>query len=674
MAVQSKLDGQFADSNESPHTKPGDNPLDANSNSDQREPQSDQSNGAETNHSNAETCQSQSNGQAATSAERNEENEDDEDDDDVDIKRAKANIKGYLERMKETENFLKSIQEAESKFEHQRQQMLLLDNLFMSTKLNGINRCPGNYMSNYSLVDDPKPGIRVPQTAPINWSPHGSETMMTSTMNGMSSIPASMSTSTTAPISASDSNGYMSNAFHSNAFEPTPSSCGSGSLGSSYNMFSTLQNQRPRNGHLSSPAPGERMMSMAMPGPVAPATGGYSPFNHDLNIYRAPNYHEHDPLEPVRPLVSSGIYPKAQFMAERPANYRRSKSQLSDQFTYYKSRRPNFMSRQVEPTISRELDFSSNTFSPSSPATSMSSMPSVATRHRRATSQIRFPSMTSTTCSNASPSNRYSQPAMLSEYQAAYGPSISRQSRATSQLRASSPRLNGTDIGDIDLAQATNGGGRDSCDSGHDDNGSEDEMSSYRPSNYVPKVVPEYPVMRKARPSRDYRRRSVLRDSSPVINDSRSSQRRTSLQNYSSLGPSSNSRASGGAGLDGKASNRRSSPESTSKPATRASWRSTLKELSSPPTISRDSSPVATRSSASRRRSSGATLVGESVGSLQNLENSRLSELEQRIKANQKRREQMLMGRYSPMPDPQPTGTPSRVKDEPANKEVKVSE
>ena len=196
---------------------------------------------------------------------------------------------------------------------------------------------------------------------------------------------------------------------------------------------------------------------------------------------------------------------------------------------------------------------------------------------------MRFP--TATGGAFGQPSNRYSlgsceaPPAssMLSEYRSSFGPNLCAERAARQNSRAHSPSLGATATTPLQSSASRRSAGETSSDE------SDDGMSAYRASSYVPKVVP----IGFTPPRRASRCAARRRQTSLLAKD---------------------------AADDG---------EKSSPPPPPRRWSSARQPDGdvSPPT---------------RRRSETGAGAGEAA------ENSRLSELEQRIQANRRRREELL--------------------------------
>lgn len=447
-------------------------------------------------------------------------------DEDEDVRVAKANIKCHLDRIKETELFLKSLKQDEESYERQRHQMILFNDLMLGTKLNGFKSFAGQNMMDPSLAS----------------ADSGSgDSSFYRTNTGLRSAPVRSYRCETSNTREQDTNEFLTGATQSSglssaalSFEPTyvlPKS-------------SRTMTHTGCNGLSSEP----------------------------------PSKSTHDPLlEPVKPIfynTHSDHYgfsasPQEHDYSIQPMDrFRRSRSQLSDQFTSYKRNRPS-METTSFPTNSPIV------------ATNEIYYPS---RAKRSLSQLRYSS------------NRLSQPVVMSEYRSAYSNPTNREHSNRDISPAVSPVKFGASY---DTRNQTNGRHRDDED--------DDGMSAYRVSSYVPKVVPETTIGRER--SREKRRSyfppskvAAKTDDNNEEDDLVSSrrQRRTSLQSFSYGG--------------------------------------------SPSKLPSQESGTAAARSDGRRRS--LTSTGEQTNSNSlSAGNSRLSELEQRIKENKRRREELLAGK-----------------------------
>lgn len=456
---------------------------------------------------------------------------------DEDVREAKASIKSYLDSVKETAKFLKSIQQDEENLERQRQQLYLFNNLMLSTKLGGIsNRASSEIRS-----------------APIRsgYSLHNELDIVAPTKVGPDEIEARIPSS-------------------SLCFEPT------------YAVSDLMSGSYAPAGASSSIATRPRQLH----------TFGGSTSD---SIYQQTGYSSTttDPLEPVQPLVVSkefiGKGGSSSFMPREG----RSRSQLSDQFEDYKARRrPRPLSANIQ-----DLTDATNVYFPS--------------RAKRSLSQIRYSGANQgSLLAGARYATSDGQQTMMSEYMSAYGrsPAVEAPRRQFAIGVPSDDRNCLNDSND----KLNNVGGEDSDDS---DLG----MSAYRASAYVPKVVPQGMPAR----GRGFKRtgyepaeaggsRSIGRDLSSRNSDTgKPYERRTSLQSHTRL---------------------------------------SLQSLG-PPASSTDANDLDEGDEASqvspRRRSmtDAGSSAAEAAGQ------SRLSQLEQRIQANKRRREDLLAGKVSPQPE-----------------------
>jgi len=71
---------------------------------------------------------------------QNEADEADEADEDEDVREAKASIRSYRDRIKETEIFLNSMKQEEENLERHRQQLFLFNNLMSATRFNSVGQ------------------------------------------------------------------------------------------------------------------------------------------------------------------------------------------------------------------------------------------------------------------------------------------------------------------------------------------------------------------------------------------------------------------------------------------------------------------------------------------------------------------------------------------------------
>lgn len=436
--------------------------------------------------------------------------EDEEEDDDV--REAKANIKPYLDSVKETDMFLKKMHEEEENFERQRQQLFIFNNLMLHTKLNGINS----------------------KIAPRDSLPASSGYQF-KTSSGIRS----------APVGGSDLVGGTNSTIEdtqNNVFIP--------SLALNYEPTYTI------------PPTNNTSTSCYSRSSLQP-TFETASFQRSISTFTAPI---RDPLEPVQPLnVYSDSSPS------RFSPNRRSRSQLSDQFSDYKRTRP----------VSANLDLlgaNSNPYFPS--------------RSKRSLSQLRYPT------------RKTSQP-MMSEYRSSY---------VNHSLAATQPTLSAPTY-EIDNLIATS----NSPTNLNRSDDSDDGMSSYRVSSYVPKVVPQAMQM-PHRQGRTFQRRSYRKDADLDLNSQLSSQLDKETSSSKQENYTSNGIVERRTSLQPEMARKGAiSPENSTSPSSPSSYRR----------LSLNETP---------NSSSGAN------------EGSRLSQLEQRIQENKKRREKLLQSsNHSPV-------------------------
>lgn len=460
---------------------------------------------------------------------------------DEDVREAKANIKGHLDRMREMEKFLKSMQEEEERFQRQRQDVFLFDSLLLSSRLNGLKHAA---------------------FAPSNGSFEPAASMAGANLErrarGHSSAPIGCYGN---PFEAGAGAGPGQTVDVSRQAElapaPMPVSC-----------FSSDSFYRPSMGLAQQP-----------PAPLA----SYRPTSP---IPGCPDYSQDPLLEPVQPFRLSLGQP-----APVPGGmWRRSKSQLSDQYKdhlgpsrldsdahAYRAHQP----AGADPSTGPRRPLSANLDSLAQRAGGQAAY--FPSRQRRSVSQMRRP---------INPEPAFERPVM-SEYRSSFGPNLGARSplrRATSPANVATrhrAKTYGTGVG------SGVGSGSD------DDRDHDDDMRDYRASSYVPKLAAESLGNLSAnRPGRSLDRRS-------------------STLNLEASGRASMRLPSRGA------------PAELAPNERRKSWQ-TLAEFDSRPS-----------SSPSRRRSLAAD-SGRPLGA--NLDNPRLSELEQRIQANKRRRQELLTG------------------------------
>lgn len=481
----------------------------------------------------------------ATTNKAKETKLDDVDDDqqasdmDEDVREAKANIKEYLDRMRETDKFIKSMQAEEENLERQRQELFLFNQVLLNRKLNGIRGA-----SQASLGTQALDG---PHTASMD--NHQATWLESSNRLGPRSAPVWSDYGTGA---APTDNAYLT---------------------------SKICNHQQQHQDFATPT----------------TTSAFSCFSSDL--YR-PVASQDPYLEPVQPLYLSAQTPA--FRSHSPGGaWRRSKSQLGDQFSNCLGSLTATCSSYVPRTTSRRplsatidpLSMESNPY-----------FPSAAARHRRSVSQMRTPSL-------SLGANKYQGPVM-SEYRSAFGA----PRRQESPVRRT--QSTGLRPGKADDSDGHQDDDHYDANRNHNQNDDDDQMASYRAHSYVPRVVPEGGPR-----GRDFSRRysaskaphllapsrARVDSTSPVLSPIRQSsgkpynERRTSLQLSSSL---------------------------SQRP-------------------SREVEPDRSKSPLIRRRSLTATGERDTDNGIKQVgpcENSRLSELEQRIQANKRRREELLSG------------------------------
>jgi hypothetical protein len=545
---------------------------------------------------------------------------DDDDDLDEDVREAKASIKGHLDRIRETEKFIKSIQEEEERFERQRRESFLFNNLIISTKLNGLKNGAGHQqrldLARLDLVDGTSGGGKtIDSNGPSYSAP------VASTLAGCPYEPA--------------------------AAELRPSA-GLG-LDGGMGVFHSYQQQHESPVHFGRSTSFEPTLSCFNSDLFKPISSLDTPCKpvHDVAYTPlAASTRHRDPLEPVRPLSMHAFAPPTRL-------WDRSRSPVAGD--------PLFQHSTAEPRTSLSLSLSSSAAATMRPGGQRplsasidsygapGSNPYFPSRHKRSSSQVRHcrgassggGDVATTLFSSSSPFTpgyHDDSTPMLSEYKSSFvapslrarhhslapTPSACRRARSPLPLRASPIRWPGGDRGDHhdDYDDAVSGGGavHHATD---DDDDDDDGMSAYRASSYVPKVVPEGgPSTRGARgrtlersldggssSSFERRGRSVsrtndylAREKSPAVMVTR----RRSTQAAAAAGGSTCSLANLCCSDNG--------PELV--PIRRRSLAST------------------SEASARSETSAGPVAAGP----------SRLSELEQRIQANKRRREELLQG------------------------------
>lgn len=432
---------------------------------------------------------------------------------DEDVREAKANIKSYLESVKETQLFLnnlKKMQQEEENLDRQRQQLFLFNNLMLHTKLNGINRMVNSDSSASAAFQFKSSGIN---SAPIR-----------STLGPFNAGPSKTFIDVAQDV---ESNGFIPSAALN--FEPTYT------IPASNNTTTTT------------------CCSYSSPSSARAGTTTNSFYRQFTSSNTKPLC---DPLEPVQPLAFYVEHSPAQ---ARFSPNRRSRSQLSDQFSDYKRSQ-----RALSANLELQLDSSSNVYFPS--------------RSKRSTSVLRHPT------------HKLSQP-MMSEYRSAYVDhscaTLSPSGQLSGRASPMSPGVGGTT------------------------DESDDGMSAYRASAYVPKIVPQGMSSVEPRQGRTLQRRSYRKEADLSLNSHLHSRLNKSPESCSPTEFSADR------------VERRTSlqPERVKKEAASSA--------------SMDSSSPASYRRLSLNESS------KSVESNSGL-NSRLSQLELRIQENRKRREQLL--------------------------------
>lgn len=521
------------------------------------------------------------NQQVEASVPVDQETKDDLDTEDDDVREAKANIKEHLDRMKETELFLKSMQQEEENMERQRQQMFLFNNLMLSTKLNGIHKASQHLtMANDEPTMDSNchhAGIR---SAPIRGCYH----------NGIPDVASEV-------LSDHKTNGFVQPS-PALSFEPTYTIS---PIGANYLAQRRLNQSTP-------------LEPLDLSQSCMRATDDVD----QTNVYRPPLYR--DPLEPVQPVIcQSSAMPSYANAFEPPLGLnhyhpsladrgRRSRSQLSDQFNDYKRTRP--VSACIDPS-------DSNPYFPSQ------------ARSKRSLSQLRSGATSSPLNTNRySIGNGQSLSAMYNtEYRNAYG---------RSGLQAMTTTANGSRA----LESPTEIDIGDTIKRNHDTDDSDDGMSAYRASTYVPKVVPQGMPTR----GRSFQRRSLAFDT-PISGGTTTKGWRTSLLSKGNKDDNKYTSA------PDRPSYERPTESSTSK---RRERRISLDNYGQNRTEKLMSAEDESSSVTSRRRGSLNSLTQQSddmsskklstASGARFGSNSRLMELEQRIQENKKRREELLTG------------------------------
>lgn len=209
----------------------------------------------------------------------------DKEEDDEDVKAVKANMKIHLDRVKETELFLKNIHKEEEQFELQRKQMFLFNNLMLSTKLDGLK---SNNINNFDLssssFQNDYMATSTPSSSKYMKSGAMSAPIKTNGLNGSSNFSMSPNQLT--------ANGFIPSAALS--FEPT---------------FTIMNNSTNTNS--------------------TPTSVPFRPIK--------------DPLEPMQPLnLHPQVYRQDNDDDDDLFNHihrRRSRSQLSEQFEGYRYQR-----------------------------------------------------------------------------------------------------------------------------------------------------------------------------------------------------------------------------------------------------------------------------------------------------------------------------------------------
>lgn len=490
---------------------------------------------------------------------------------DEDVREAKANIKGYLDRIRETEKFIKSMQEEEEKSQRQRQESFLFNNLILSTKLNGFKSNGQPHGSRLDLAPTTnrfEAGTCGPFSAPVTMSRasydshHGDELHSNGTMgpNLITMMPKS-SISSMGPAS-------MLN-YESGSGRPNGSNC---DLSSAVSCFHSDL--------------------------YKPASSISTPLSLQTHLASGPTMAYRDPLEPVQPISMQAYAPTR--------NWHRSKSQLGDRFQG-SADSSSFVSPGRRP-LSASIDCQST------------SNPYFPSRHRRSVSQARYQQASSATLNlRSSLEASLDDPTlMMSEYKSSFGPNLRHQRHHSlaptspcrgSQVRAASPFKSATLTNEKDL----------------DDDEDEDDdlgMSAYRPSSYVPRVVPSATTAAEDRVSRN-RTGGGFMESRHVTSRGRSVSRSNDVI---------------------EVSGRDKSPALRSETIARRRSVQTLADSSSSSRKDDGSDVGAELATTTRRRSWTTTNETTQSTASSNGASSRLSELEQRIQANKRRREELLQG------------------------------
>lgn len=491
-----------------------------------------------------------------------------DEEEDEDVKEAKASIKCHLDRVKETELFLESLKKDEENYERERQQMLLFNDLMLGTKFNALRSFRGARC-------DMMPAQECPIIGDSSYYRASS---------GLRSAPIRSYCGNNGTIASEQqqTNGFLLN--HQESSSPSSAAL---SFEPTYVLPTAAHAQRSScniaQSYIGEPGgPPTTMMHSTLTDSQTYPTTACDPF-----------------LEPVSPVLgaasfrySGQLHDSSGKFQQQPAavqtssdwrRFRRSRSQLGDQFNDFNSRRS--MAAETGTILGN------NKFNDGYPAS--------GARAKRSLSQLRYSS------------NRLSQPVAMSEYMSAYGdPSSGAQPFGRRALSPASP-----DAPEVLVSSRLTG----NSENGDDDD--DDGMSAYRAASYVPKVVPAGTTITRGRSHE--KRRSYMtttttttaaaggKDDRTAAIAERQPRRRTSLQMYSSS-------------------------RTVEPPAELASESSPVGRRRSLTTIARDD------------ESSQLQKQSRQVGSAENF--SRLSELEQRIKENKRRREELLAGRSSPDP------------------------
>ena len=531
----------------------------------------------------------------------------DNDDEDEDVREAKASIKGHLDRMRATDEFIKSMQAQEESQERQRQQQLFLfNNLLLSTKLNGLplssigstgGRGGGSqsFSSSTSIGGKfPFVNTNCPQISPFSMCETGQLASTTTTIDNCSGAKV---TAYSAPI-------VHVNPLQQQQQQPSqpdaPLSCFSSDL------------FRPQK----------------LTAEPTSATSYANPFKPLV-----------EPLELVQPVwLSSSGGPSS---ARSPTRWRRSKSQLGDQFAAGCStaldsfggwrapetgayaqgnklgRRPVSAAIGHQTSLDAYCRWPTSSNSPvGAPSSLDAQLRPVAPRGRRSLSQVtrhhHFRPTTNGWPAGAANSQLLDEPAArTSEYRSSFGAPSSKLGLSSlgpgPTRRARSPLRRPLSPLAKPMQLSSNG-------QSDDDDGCEAAAlrSSYSARSYVPAARLSSPVARRRRSDIV----SSLADQGKISSlaytrrGDEQRPRRSSVTAAQTCSNSSDEEAEGGGGAR------------------------------------------------SRRYSERAL----SSGRVASAENSRLSELEQRLQANKKRREQLLAGKLTDSPPPH---SPVRVQAEP---------